>query len=207
MNKTELVALARAFILAGRRHTGDTFGRLTRYKTPSNYAGVEWPEFFPVYSHHRDSGHLDESNWDAIVSELGAVDAESVEGGFWQRAESQPAVIIVREGNPFTGWGEWVGVQDMAFRELVKADHILERLESYPVLDDDDFSRREWEAAERSWREGSAEDRISWLRREVEYARRCGKPYGVAACLRAVRSEEFPSDFDDSGSLFETLRG
>lgn len=62
MNKTELVALARAFILAGRRHTGDTFGRLTRYKTPSNYAGAEWPEFFPVYSHHRDSGHLHGAN-------------------------------------------------------------------------------------------------------------------------------------------------
>lgn len=204
IERPELIALARAFVANGRRHTADMFGEhLTRYRTPSNYVGAEWPEFFPVYSHHRDSDHLTESNWDAIVRELGAVDALQDDSRVWTRQDAQPAAIIVREGNPFTGWGEWVGVQDNAFALLLKADALLERIAQYPVLNDEDLSRREWEDVERYWREMSPRERLDALKQS-----HTGRAFATWKELRAaIRSDEFPSAFDDSGSLFDRLRG
>lgn len=174
------------------RHTGDTFGsHLRRYTTPRHYAGAEWPEFFPVYSHHRDSGDLDESNWTYIVRELGAVDAEQDDSQVWTRARRQPGAIIVREGNPFTGWGEWVGVQDNRPDLLAKADEILGALESYPVLDDEDFSRREWETATERWRGLSLRERIDMIDGQEDVS------------LFSVRRDEIPSGED--GSIFQAL--
>ena len=48
-----------------------------------------------------------------------------------------------------------------AFRKLYE---LCERMADYPVLDESDFSRREWEEYEASWRNGAASD----MRRAVK---------------------------------------
>ena len=55
---------------------------------------------------------------------------------------------VVRVGNPFTGWGEHVMVSpDLA--HVVTA--LRERLENHPLLNEDDYSARQWELACDSW--------------------------------------------------------
>jgi len=85
---------------------------------------------------HRESELADQSNWDAHLEALSAADP------------SGEGFEVVRVGNPFTGWGEHVMVSpDLA--HVVEA--LRERLENYPLLNEDDYSARQWELACESW--------------------------------------------------------
>lgn len=87
-------------------------------------------------SRTRDSGPLDESNFECALAQLGG--------------ESEDVQI-----HRFSHWGPcWFEIIliNPERRDLVsKAEEIEASLEDYPVLDDEDHSRREWEAYEESW--------------------------------------------------------
>jgi hypothetical protein len=92
-----------------------------------------------VYTHHRDAGLLDQSNAEAIRKALEPFfDAD------------EPDVIAERHGHWAVGWIDGFAVRVIRggqITEAFKAYHELaERLANYPVLDEEDFSRREFDA-------------------------------------------------------------
>lgn len=92
-----------------------------------------------VYTHHRDSGLLDQSNAAAIA----AAQAPFTEG-------DDPDVVF--ESHSHWAVGHVDGASIRVYRrgritDTFKAYHALaQRLADYPVLDEEDYSRREYEA-------------------------------------------------------------
>lgn len=84
----------------------------------------------------RDSAELEESNFEAALGMLRDARARAYEQH--------------RFGHWGPGWYELILVKPGTVGERV-GRKIEERLESYPILDEDDFSRREWEHTCESW--------------------------------------------------------
>ena len=103
---------------------------------PQDYWGY-WPAddgYVPAcIGQTRDSDHLAESNFEAARKLLEAT------------AEEHGGEVLVHTANHWAcGWVEslWVSDSTPLVREVVA---IQEALESYPVLDEEDYSRREYE--------------------------------------------------------------
>lgn len=81
-----------------------------------------------VLTQHRDSGPLDRCNFEVATEMLG----EECE--------------IVRVANCLVGW-----IEELHTTNEKLGNEILEKLEAYPILDEDAFSEMEWEEANRVW--------------------------------------------------------
>lgn len=92
----------------------------------------------------RDSGPLDESNFAAFLEGLGG-ESETVE--------------VHRFGHWGPGWYEIILIDPADTTKVKAAEDMEAALEDYPVLDEEDMSDREHEAAQESWN--------SWARDEV----------------------------------------
>lgn len=116
--------------LAGNHRKFQSFGWSDRPEDDANWA--------IIYTSNRDSGLLDQSNAAAIAATLEvpefADDVHSESHGHWAVGHVDGYAIRVRDaaGNITPAF--------LAYAELRCA------LESYPVLDDDDYSEREHEA-------------------------------------------------------------
>jgi len=120
----------------------------------SNYAG-EIPEadWLCVMTRNRDSDCLTESNWRTALKLLGG-ESESVQ--------------IDRFGHWACGWWESLSVKDGSKAHLV-AIGINQRIQSYPVLDEDDFSTFEMEEADKVWKTCfNNKERIKYIRENYE---------------------------------------
>jgi len=93
----------------------------------------------------RDSGPLEESNFDAAVKSLGG-ESETLE--------------IHRFGHWGPGWFE-IAIIDPS--RAAEGEQIESALADYPVLDDSDLSEREYEAAQESWDCWGAREFVSAL--------------------------------------------
>ncbi len=105
---------------------------LKRWKAASNYAGEEYPDYYVVGGRSRDSTLLEEANFEATLKRLGG--------------ESK-TVIVPRSGHWAAGWIETILVHKDDVEAVKKAQAILDDLEGYPVLDDELYSNKEYEAA------------------------------------------------------------
>lgn len=122
-----------------------------------------------IYTHNRDSGLLDQSNAQQIAEALEA----HTEG-------DDPDVVMESHDHWAVGHVDGFSVRvyrDGQVTEAFKAYHDLaERLADYPILDEEDYSKREYEAtveniADAAWRvkdeyvlpEGWEGDVYSWL--------------------------------------------
>lgn len=103
---------------------------LKLWKLPAYYFGEEWPEYYVFLGRTRDSDNLTNSNFETGLAALGG--------------ESE-TVKVVCESHWAVGWVEWIGVHQSDDTALKLADQMQERLEDYPILDDSDYSNREWE--------------------------------------------------------------
>lgn len=110
-------------------------------------------------SQTRDSGPLDRSNFETAQKILadGRDDPEDFE--------------IHRFGHWGPGWFEIIIVQPGS-RAAELAEEIESRMENYPVLDDEDFSRREWEEFESGWKDYGRRDLVRAIREEFEPSER-----------------------------------
>ena len=97
---------------------------------------------------NRDSGPLDLSNWEALESELESKAGEEDENNGWE---------IHRFGHWACGWYEIFLVKP-GTAAMAVAEGVAGRLEDYPVLDEDDFSEREWNDYRESWNDWGAGD-------------------------------------------------
>lgn len=86
---------------------------------------------------HRDADALMESNWDVITREMDKVNHM----GTYSEHDS---VVYHREGSCLVGWAEAVQVRKDDAVAIKAALDIVNALENYPILDEEDYSEREW---------------------------------------------------------------
>jgi hypothetical protein len=117
----------------------------------SNYLGdIPEPELLCVVTRNRDANCLTESNFACALRELGG-EGENVE--------------VHRFGHWACGWWEALAVR-AGTPEADKAEGIAKRLADYPVLDEEDWSQREDEAAQGIWRDCyDTKERASYIRK------------------------------------------
>lgn len=101
---------------------------------------------------NRDSGCLDESNSQAALAMMGG-ESETVE--------------VHRFGHWACGWFEIIIVAPDSDAAIVAHD-IESALSDYPVLDDLDYSEREWNHAADYWDSLSPRDKVDYAMRERE---------------------------------------
>lgn len=150
---------------------------LKLWTMPNNYAGEVWPCYYVFLSQHRDSDSLARSNFICGLKALGG-ESETVQ--------------VVREGHWAAGWVEWIAIHQDDTEALKLADSIMEKLESYSVVNEDHFSQLEWEEAQELWEQLPIRERV----RLCQDAR---------VCVFAARHDYIPQD--DSGFIFERLTG
>lgn len=102
---------------------------------PKGVGPDEYQDWLVVVGQNRDSGHLAQSNFTAALSELGG---------------DGPNVALLNFGHWACGWFELIVVRPDT-PEATRAQELRDALEDYPVLDDEDYSRREWEDYEEYW--------------------------------------------------------
>lgn len=122
-----------------------------------------------IYTHHRDSGLLDQSNAAAIEQAM-----ESFIDG------KDPDAVAEHHHHWAVGWVDGYSIRVYRRGRITKAfrayHELAHRLADYPVLDEEDYSRREYEATlenlpDAAWRlrdeydlpEGWESDVYSWL--------------------------------------------
>ena len=125
--------------------------------------------WFIIYTHHRDSGLLDQSNTATIAKSL----EPFTEG-------DDPDVVAESHSHWAVGWIEGFSIR--VFRNGLITDafrvyhELAQRLDDYPILDEEESSSREYQAtveniADAAWRlkdeyelpEGWSEEVYSWL--------------------------------------------
>ena len=105
---------------------------MRKWERASNYMGEDLSEYYIVVSKSRDSGLMDVSNFESIKRDYG--DRDGVE--------------IASFSHWAVGWIESMTVRDDAPEEVLEElDEVMCGLkERYPVYDEDDWSRREYDA-------------------------------------------------------------
>jgi hypothetical protein len=141
----------------------------------ANYLGeIPDPQWLVVMTRNRDSDILTESNWDTALTELGG--------------ELENEVEIFRFGHWACGWWEVLCVRDKGTKHNIGQD-IVDRIESYPVLDEDDYSQRENEEANRVWADCyDTRERIEYIRDHRDQF----DFHDFKDLLSCVRGEYFP---------------
>lgn len=127
-----------------------TSGGLDGY---SNFAGddSDYRDWYGVVGRSRDSDCLEESNFAMALKRLGGEDSEDV--------------LVARYGHWAVGWVEEVYVRPET-KAADEAQKIVDELESYPVLDDDDFNEREYNKACEIWKGCfDDKDRLEYIRK------------------------------------------
>ena len=142
---------------------------VTEWKHPQHYFGATWQGWYSAgFGQSRDSDALEASNFQTAYDELKSLSTElSVETQDIPGAlDGETSVRIIREGHWAVGWIEWIAIHSSNTAALNRARELCEQANDYPVLNEDDFSQREDEACEQTWRECfNASERIDYLRR------------------------------------------
>lgn len=110
---------------------------LKLWTMPDHYAGEVWPGYYVFLGQHRDSDILTQSNFACGLKAIGG--------------ENGDTVTVVREGHWAVGWIEWIAIHQDDGKALKIADEIAGALEDYPIVDESDFSEREFEAVHEYW--------------------------------------------------------
>jgi hypothetical protein len=157
------------------------------WKRPDSYGGFSPDGDYCVLSRTRDSLLLDESNWDAACNSLCAEAYDEGQCGFIDR----PNVYHWRAGHWACGWVEYLMVRADAPESIrEEAGEIVCSLADYPILNESDYSDREFNAVCNYWEHCSVSDRVDYLQR-------------AGLSIFAARRDTLP---EDCGRLFDTLR-
>lgn len=123
---------------------------LALWERPKHYFGPDWPEYYEIAGRNRDSDLLTDSNWSVFVRELEKIDRERKKASgkdsrkkFWQ---------VVSAGHWACGWVETLMLhQDAPEEYCALIRDLYGDMAHYPVLDEEDFYRRQFDAAEDFW--------------------------------------------------------
>lgn len=172
---------------------------LKKWTRPDCYIGEQYPEFYVVLSQHRDSDILTQSNFQTIHDALKEVESkEGIPAGY-EEAEGDCTVQVISASHWACGWIETLLIHESDTAAIEKAEELLQQIADYPVLDDEDFSRREYEYAREVWTSLLVSDRLEYIQR---YNAQLSDYYNPISIF-AARRDEMPRDED--GSLQEEL--
>ena len=88
---------------------------------------------FAPFGKHRDSDLLQESNFDVALKELKRVSGKSVE--------------VMHTNHWAVGWYDHIMVRTTAKKTMEKVLELCNRLDNYPILNEEDYSEREFNQA------------------------------------------------------------
>lgn len=152
---------------------------LERWTMPDNYFGAEWPQYFVFIGRNRDSDDMTESNFAVALERLGG-ESETVQ--------------VIRESHWACGWIEWIAIHESDATALENARDMIESLNDYPALDEEDWSRRESESAYQIWRDCyDVPERIEYIRKHqymFEFVNRAD----IINCVRGKYFPGYPSE-------------
>ena len=103
---------------------------MQKWSRSENYIGESYFDYYVLLSRCRDSGLVEESNfWSALK----ALNGES------------KTVKVIRASHWAVGWIEVILIHESDKESVERGFEIEKAIESYPILDDIDFSERESE--------------------------------------------------------------
>jgi hypothetical protein len=103
---------------------------MQKWSRSENYIGESYFDYYVLLSRNRDSGLMEESNFQSALKML--------------NGESD-TVKIIRANHWAVGWIEMILIHESDKVSVDKGNEIEESLENYPILDEDDFYERESE--------------------------------------------------------------
>ena len=156
---------------------------LELWTRPDSYFGADWTGHYPIISAHRDSDCLERSNYRVALAILRAIETEECP------AYDYP-LQIAHERHFAVGWVDTILIDKDCLSLVKAADELLARLETYPVLDEEDWSNLEFETAATCWENCSVSERLYWCDR-----------YEVS--IFAARHSHMPED--QTGELLSAL--
>ena len=118
---------------------------MEKWTSASNYMGEEYPEYYVLLGQHRDSHLVDQSNFSCALDRLGG--------------ESE-TVIVVRSGHWAVGWVESLLIHESDSEAIAEGEKIQAEIADYPVLDDSDYSDREYRRVMDYWQPASLTERM-----------------------------------------------
>ena len=114
--------------------------RPSEYKRPPNYIGDEHYGTYSAYAIHRDSDPIERANFQ-VMDEL--VTDASIDV-----LENDEMPYITRESHWAVGWLDTLRVPMTNEAAVIALAEAMQRLEDYPILDEDLASTLEWEENE-----------------------------------------------------------
>jgi hypothetical protein len=138
---------------------------LKRWSLPSCYAGASWDQYYSSgVGQSRDSKPLERANFDAMLKALGGEQtSDEVDDN-----HDNALVKVVRESHWAVGWVEWIAIHETATDALDIANRFMEKLEDYPVIDEDLWSRYEDDEAQAVWKDCyRPKERIAYIRKHA----------------------------------------
>ncbi len=100
---------------------------MQKWSRTENYIGESYNDYYVLLSRNRDSGIVEESNFQSAFK---ALNGES------------DTVKVVRLSHWLCGWVEVIIIHESDKEAIDKGNEIEKALESYPILDEDDFYER-----------------------------------------------------------------
>lgn len=102
-----------------------------------------------AYAQHRDSDTITRSNWASFVKALGG---------------ESDTVAIERSNHWAVGWVDYLIVDPQDLERVKLAEELRSRLEDYPVLDEMEWSKLEWNEYLDGWKDYGASDFVRGLK-------------------------------------------
>ena len=99
--------------------------KLQKWTKPQNYYGENWNEYYIFLSQNRDSQALERSNFECGLQKIGG---------------KSETVIASYERHWACGWLETILIHESDTKALEIADKLAQKLEDYPVIDEDHFT-------------------------------------------------------------------
>ena len=106
---------------------------MQKWSRSENYIGELYFDYYVLLSRCRDSGLVEESNFQSALKML--------------NGESD-TVKVIRFSHWLCGWIEVILIHESDKESIDKGNEIEKALESYPILDEEDFYERESERRE-----------------------------------------------------------
>ena len=103
---------------------------MKKWSRVENYIGESYNDYYVLLSRHRDSGLVEESNFQSALKALNG---------------KSDTVKIIRAKHWAVGWIEVILIHESDKEAIEKGIEIEKSLENYPILDEDDFYERESE--------------------------------------------------------------
>lgn len=125
---------------------------------PNCYVGQTWEGWLVFLGRNRDSDLLTNHNFETALERLEEVNAD-------HPTEDTRTVFAVRESHWAVGWVEWIAIHPSNTRAVALANEMADDLDGYPILDEDRYSEKEWEAVYESWASLSVRDRYELIKR------------------------------------------